>query len=90
MTQPIKKPRHARRVIRINQLGNYTGNRATQDYHLVKELTELGLFHPYSLSPKGQSRVIDEDEVLAVQDLAKEAGSVEILIAKLRAEREAR
>ena len=87
MTLPKPKARRAARVIRINQLGNYTGNRPTQDYHLVKELTGLGLFHPYSLSPGGRAKVIEEDEILYVQDLAKKVGSIEALIAKLTAER---
>jgi hypothetical protein len=87
MTQPLKKPRRAARVIRKNQLGNYTGNRPTQDYHLVKQLTALGVLHPYSMSPGGRSQVIDEDEVIALQDAVKAAGSLEALIAKLTAER---
>jgi hypothetical protein len=84
MTQSQKKPRRASRVIRLHKLGEYTGNQQTQNDELVR----LGLLHPFSLSPGGRSKVVDEEEIIALQDAAKDAGSLEALIAKVRAERE--
>jgi hypothetical protein len=84
MTQPQGKVRRASRVIRLHMLGQFTGSRQTQNDELVR----LGLLHPYSLSPGGRSKVVDEDEVIELQDAAKKAGSLEALIARVRAERE--
>jgi hypothetical protein len=82
MTSPQPKPRRARKVVRLNRLRDYTGNGPTMDDELVR----LGLLHPYSMSPGGRSKVIDEDEIVALQQAAKEAGSLEALVAKARAE----
>ncbi len=76
MTAPQAKPRRAQRVIRLNQLPQYLGNKQTQNDELVR----LGLLHPFSLSPGGRSKVVTEDEVLALQDAAKKAGSIEALV----------
>jgi len=84
MTQPPEKVRRPSRVIRLHRLGEFTGNRQTQNDELVR----LGLLHPYSLSPGGRSKVVDENEVIELQDAAKRAGSLEALIARVRAERE--
>jgi hypothetical protein len=84
MTLPQPKPRRAKRVIRVGRLGDYTGNKPTQSAALVKQLTELGLLHPYSMSPGGRAKIIDEDEIIALQEAAREAGSLEALIAKVR------
>jgi hypothetical protein len=84
MTQPQEKVRRASRVIRLHMLEKFTGNRQTQNDELVR----LGLLHPYSLSPGGRSKVVDEDEVIELQVAAKKAGSLEALIARVRAGRE--
>ncbi len=80
MTAPQLKPRRARRVVRLNQLHLYTGNKTTQNDELVR----LGLLHTYSLSPGGRSKVVDEDELIALQEAAKAAGSIAALIAAAR------
>ena len=83
MTLPQQKPRRARRVIRLNQLPAFLGNKQTQN----EELDSLGLLHPFSLSPGGRSKVVFEDEVVVLQKQGKAAGSLEALInqAKLKA-----
>ena len=81
MTLPQAKLRRANRVVRLNQLHLYTGNKQTQNDELVR----LGLLHTYSLSPGGRSKVVDEDEVIALQEAAKQAGSLDALIAKVKA-----
>jgi hypothetical protein len=85
MTLPQAKPRRAKRVIRLNQLPHFLGNRQTMNDELVR----LGLLHPYSMSPGGRSKVVDEDEVIDLQEAAKEAGSLEALVTKARAKRDA-
>jgi hypothetical protein len=85
MTQSQPKLRRARRVVRLNQLHHYTGNKQTQNDELIR----LGLLRTYSLSPGGRSKVVDEDEVIALQEAAKEAGSLEALVAKAKAKQSA-
>jgi hypothetical protein len=80
MTAPQKKPKRAKRVIRLNQLPHYLGNGQTQN----RELVELGLLHPFSLSPGGRSKVVTEDEVIELQEEAEAAGSLEALIANVK------
>jgi hypothetical protein len=80
MTLPQPKPRRAKRVVRLNQLHLYTGNKQTQNDELVR----LGLLHTFSLSPGGRSKVVDEDEIIRLQEAAREAGSLEALIAQAR------
>jgi hypothetical protein len=82
MTSPQPKPRRARRVIRLNRLPDYLGNKQTMNDTLV----QLGLLHPFSMSPGGRSKVVTEDEVADLQEAAIEAGSLEALVAKARAE----
>jgi hypothetical protein len=84
MTSPQPKPRRAARVIRLNQLPHYLGNKQTNNDELVR----LGLLHPFSLSPGGRSKVVTEDEVIELQEIAKEAGSLEALVVKARAKRD--
>jgi hypothetical protein len=78
MTAPQKKPRRAKRVIRLNQLPHYLGNKETQNAELIR----LGLLHTFSLSPGGRSKVVYEDEVIELQEAAETAGSLDALIAE--------
>jgi hypothetical protein len=87
MTLPKPKARGARRVIRLNRLSEFTGNKPTQNHLLIQLLTELGLLHPYSLSPGGRAKIVEEDEIIELQDAAREAGGLAALIAKVRAKR---
>jgi hypothetical protein len=81
MTHPQSKPRRAKRVIRLNRLPDYLGNKPTMNDELVR----LGLLHPFSLSPGGRSKCVTEDEVVDLQEAAIEAGSLEALVAQARA-----
>jgi hypothetical protein len=83
MTLPHPKPKRAQRVIRLNQLPHYLGNRPTNNDELVR----LGLLHPFSLSPGGRSKVVTEDEVIALQEAAQEAGDLGTLVARARVKR---
>lgn len=84
MTFPKPKLRRAQRVIRLNQLPQYLGNRQTMNDELVR----LGLLHPFSLSPGGRSKVVTEDEVIGLQKAAMEAGNLDALVARARAKRD--
>jgi hypothetical protein len=81
MTSPQAKPRRAKRVIRLNRLPEFLGNKQT----INDELIRLGLLHPYSMSTGGRSKVVDEDEVIDLQEAARAAGSLEALVIKARA-----
>jgi hypothetical protein len=81
MTLPQPKPRRAARVIRLNKLSEYLGNKQTNNDELVR----LGLLHPFSLSPGGRAKVVTEDEVITLQQEAMAAGSLEALIEKVQA-----
>ena len=83
MTEPQRKPRRAQRVVRLNKLPDYTGNKQT----INDELIRLGLLRPFSLSVGGRSKVVTEDNILELQEAAQAAGSIEALInqAKLKA-----
>jgi hypothetical protein len=83
MTEPQKKPRRAQRVIRLNRLPDYLGNKETQNAELVR----LGLLKTFSLSPGGRSKVVTEDNVIELQEAAIEAGSLEALIEKTKRQR---
>jgi hypothetical protein len=81
MILPHPKPRRAKRVIRLHKLPDYLGNKQTMNDVLI----DLGLLHPFSMSPGGRSQVVTEDEVIELQEAAMEAGSLEALVAKARA-----
>jgi hypothetical protein len=81
MTSPQPKPRRAQRVIRLNQLPHFLGNKQTNNDELVR----LGLLHPFSLSPGGRSKCVTEDEIIMLQEAAMAAGSLGALVAKARA-----
>ena len=44
MTEPQRKPRRAQRVVRLNKLPEYTGNKQTNNDELIR----LGLLRPFS------------------------------------------
>jgi len=85
MTAPQSKPRRAQRVIRLNRLPEYLGNKQTMNDELVR----LGLLHPFSLSPGGRSKCVTEDEVIALQEAAMKAGSLDALVARAKREQAA-
>jgi hypothetical protein len=84
MTAPQKQAKRAKRVIRLNQLPHYLGNKETQNAELVR----LGLLQPFSLSPGGRSKVVTEDEVVGLQEAAEKAGSLEALIDEAKQKRD--
>jgi predicted DNA-binding transcriptional regulator AlpA len=61
-----EEPRRPQRVIRLCDLPKYVGVRRSAIDEAVKE----GLIHPYSPFG-GRAKVVDEDEVLALQEKAK-------------------
>jgi hypothetical protein len=84
MSDPVKHPCRAQHVVRLSQLSAYTGNKQT----INDELVRLGLFKPFSMSPGGRNKVVTEQNIAEVQEAAQEAGNIDALIAKLKAERE--
>jgi len=62
--RPHKQTRGLKRVIRLHLLGPYLGCTKSA----VAELIKQGKLHPYSLSPGGRARVVDEDEVVRYQE----------------------
>lgn len=83
MTAPQKKPKRALRVIRLNRLSDFLGNKQTQN----EELVRLGLLRTFSLSPGGRSKCVTEANVIELQEAALAAGSLEALIARAKQER---
>ena len=83
MTAPQEKPKRAQRVIRLNRLTEFLGNKQTQN----EELVRLGLLRTFSLSPGGRSKCVAEADVIRLQEEAMRVGSLETLIARAKQER---
>jgi hypothetical protein len=75
--------RRAQRVIRKHRLPDYLGAKETT----LNVLRDLGLLRLFSMTPGGRAQVATEDNIIELQEAAKEAGSLEALIAKLQQER---